>query len=307
MEWERRGVLRRVAALAGVGLGGATGFTVGSAPATAVESEPGHAVERRRGGPTDRARQRVDADLPAGVTLFDLDGDGEYAVTVERAGAAVRDDDHPRPVHATSGGRSTVDYALAAVEPPAGTTLGGLGELSYDYRGSAGVTASAATGGGTTTDGGTATGESDPGDGSAAGPTPGEVFVVVETGDGRHGAYCSVDAAPGAGGEWRTVDVLARLRGEGGDAGGGDDAVGGGNEGDAGDGRWYEYTGDNRESFDDALARFGPDARLRRVGVGVGDAVEPTAVDAYYGGPMIDGTARRFPVEVVNRVSRGAR
>ncbi|WP_115865379.1 hypothetical protein [Halorussus litoreus] len=323
MDRERRAVLRTVAAAAGVAVGSGTGVAAESGTRVTAESRTGGAAEARAGVGTGTERrglgQQVDAELQPGVTLFDLDGDGEYVMTVERAGEVMRDDDHPRPIHVTSGGQSTVDYAVSTVEAPSGTTLGGLDSLSYDYY---------------------AGGEAETGE-STTGAAPGETFLVVENDDGRHGASLAVDRGEGGkagggggrgedsedgggggrgedsenggggggdedgeaggSGQWRTFDVLARMGREGDGTGGGetvDDGTGG---------RWFEYTavedGYDGESFEDPVERFGADARLVRVGVGVGDPVTPVAVDAYFDNLAVDGEPRRFPASVVNRVS----
>lgn len=252
MNRERRAVIRGVAAL--------TGVVVGTGANSAATTDAG-----------DR-RQQVAAELQPGVTLFDLDGDGEYAATVEEASAEMRDDDHPRPIHVTSGGRSTVDYAVSVVEPPTETTLGGLDRLSYDYYEGA--------------DDSVSNGQAD------GGLAPGEPFLVVENDDGRHGLYLTEDGDEDdrQAEQWRTLDVLDRLGG-----------------GSASERRWFEYTtvegGYDGRSFADVLARFGESARLVRVGVGHGDAVTPATLDAYYDNLTVGGETGRFPTSVVSRVS----
>jgi hypothetical protein len=248
--WNRRAVLRGIAAL--------TGAVVGS----------GSAFARKRTA-TRRFDQQVDASLPPGVTLFDLDGDSAFDATVERAPPEMQDDAHPNPIHVTSKGRSTVDYAASVAEPAESTTLGDLEELSYEYY--------------VGRDDG-AGGESD------GGPSAlGETFLVVENDDGRHGMYLTPDGAGGRE-QWRTVDALALVQGDTGGATG-----------------WFEYTeiesGYDGQRFADAVGRFGADARLVRVGVGRGDAVTPTTLDAFYDNLAVDGQTGRFPDSVANRVS----
>jgi hypothetical protein len=215
--------------------------------------------------------------LPPGVTQFDLDGNGEFDATVERAPAAMRDDAHPNPIHVTSDGRSTVDYAASVAEPPQSTTLGDLDELAYEYY----ERSSGASEG--TEDGAEATS----GDGLSG---PGETFLVVENGDGRHGAYLTANSASGASEQWQAIDVLAAVRGDGARASG-----------------WFEYTdvesGYDGQRFRDAVSRFGADARLVRVGIGRGDAVTPTTLDALYDNLTVNGETTQFPISVANRVS----
>ncbi|NHN59873.1 MULTISPECIES: hypothetical protein [Halorussus] len=274
----RRAVLRGLAALTGVA--GASGAVAGDRTTTRTADDRrtptrGAVAERAAIGSADdargrSARQQVDTDLPPGVTLFDLNDDGAYTARVEAAPEAMRDDAHPRPIHVTSGGNSTVDYAASIAEPSAGTTLGGLDRLAYDYyEGPNNVNR----------------------DGSGA-LAPDQTFLVVENDDGRHGMYLTY----GGGGEapteeWRTFDVLARMRGQTGGTSG-----------------WFEYTetedGYEDRSFDDVVARFGADARLVRVGVGHGDAVNPTTLDVYYDNLAVGGTTTRFPVDVAKRVDR---
>jgi hypothetical protein len=261
--WNRRAVLRGIAAL--------TGTVVGSGSAFAEK----RASDRSIG-------QQVDTSLPPGVTLFDLDGDGKFDATVERAPAEMQDESHPGPIHVTSGGRSTVDYAASIAEPPEATTLGDLDELSYEYY------ERPDDGSGEGTDDGSDGESVDGPDGGASGP--GETFLVVENDDGRHGMYLTADAAEGAGGQWQTLDVLARVQ-----------------DGSSGSNGWFEYTevesGYDGQRFGDAVSRFGVDARLVRVGVGRGDAVTPTTLDAFYDNLTVDGETGRFPDSVANRVS----
>ncbi|MFC7082476.1 hypothetical protein [Halorussus caseinilyticus] len=257
MNRERRAVLRGIAALT-VGAVGS-----GAAAENGVTAERGPAAD---GASAPSARQEVDTSLAPGVTLFDLNGDGSYTATVE-AGDDARDEAHPRPIHVTSGGNSTVDYAASIAAPSSETTLGGLGELAYDYyEGPNNV---------------------NPDDSGALAPD--ETFLVVENADGRHGMYLTADA--GGGDErWTTFDVLARMRGD-----------------TAGTSRWFEYTeteGGESATFDDVIARFGDDARLVRVGVGHGNAVNPATLDLYYDNLVIDGRTSRFPVSVTKRVSQ---
>ncbi|WP_135828183.1 hypothetical protein [Halorussus halobius] len=265
MDGERRAVLRGIVGVAGIAVGS-------GASSAAVESDG-----------TGRVGRQVDARLRSGVTLFDLDGDGEYATTVERASEPIRDDDHPEPIRVTSGGRSTVDYAVSVAEPPTGTTLGGLDGLSYDYYVGADEEISGNTDG--TTSGG-----------ADSEYLSGDPFLVVENDDGRHGASLDLGGAGSSGDRsgstdegWSTVDVLSP-------------ATGG-----TGERRWYEYTpvedGYDGESFDDAVERFGEGARLALVGVGCGNAVTPTRLDAAFGNLVVDDETVRLPTAVANRVS----
>lgn len=261
----RRAVLRGLAALTGVA--GASGAVAGE-PTTRTADEGRAAPSSGGDALAWLDGQQIDASLPPGVTLFDLNDDGAYTARVEAAPESMRDDAHPRPIHITSGGNSTVDYAASIVEPSAGTTLGGLDRLAYDYyEGANNVNR----------------------DGSGA-LAPDQTFLVVENDDGRHGMYIT----SGGGGpteEWRTFDVLARMRGQTGGTSG-----------------WFEYTetedGYEGRTFDDVIGRFGADARLVRVGVGHGDAVDPATLDVYYDNLAIGGTTSRFPVEVAQRVNR---
>ncbi|WP_435175972.1 hypothetical protein [Halorussus sp. AFM4] len=263
----RRAVLRGLAALTGVA--GASGAAAGESAVRRADDER-TAVRNRDGARAGLARQQIDTSLPPGVTLFDLNGDGTYTARVEAAPEAMRDEAHPRPIHVTSGGNSTVDYAASIAEPSAGTTLGELDRLAYDYyEGANNVNP----------------------DGSGA-LAPDQTFLVVENDDGRHGMYLTY----GGGGdeptrEWRTFDVLARMRGD-----------------TAGTSGWFEYTeteqGYEGRTFDDVVSRFGADARLVRVGVGHGDAVNPATLDVYYDNLAVGGTTTRFPVSVAKRVDR---
>jgi hypothetical protein len=279
MNRERRAVLRGAAALTvGSGVVG-TGRAVGDGHAgddgsgrTDRQTEASERTDASSSsGPERRASrvQQFDTALPPGVTLFDLNGDGEFTATVEDASEERRDDAHPRPIHVTSTGRSTVDFAASIVEP-AQTTLGGLERLTYDYL----------------------EGADNGGRGGSEGVAPDQTFAVVENADGRHGTYLSYDADSPAG-EWATFDVLARLTGD-----------------TEGTSRWFEYTaveeGYDGRTFDDAVARFGEDARLVRIGVGHGNAVEPTTLDVYYDNLVVNETTERFPVEVANRVAHSA-
>ncbi|MFC4447669.1 hypothetical protein [Halorussus aquaticus] len=272
MNRERRAVLRGVAALTGaaVGSGGAVGSGAAVGSETAVGSDStADAATTGDSGPNDRtARQEVDTSLSPGVTLFDLNGDGAYTATVEAAAESMRDDAHPRPIHVTSDGNSTVDYAASIAAPSAETTLGGLGSLSYDYY----------------------EGPNNVNPDDSGGLAPDETFLVVENGDGRHGMYLTYDAGGDPAEEWATFDVLARMRGDTG-----------------GTSRWFEYTavesGYDGRTFDDVVARFGEDARLVRVGVGHGNAVNPATLDLYYDNLVVDGTTKRFPVSVTKRTA----
>jgi hypothetical protein len=215
------------------------------------------------------AGQKVALSLPTGVVLFDLNGDGEYVATVERASISIRDDAHPRPIHVTSNGQETVDYAASIVEPESRVRLGDLDRLTYDYYE------------------GTADGGSD-----AAGSAPGETFLGVENDDARHGMYLTYDAGTDAE-QWQTHDVLARMNGD-----------------TEGTSRWFEYTsreeGYECQTFDDVIERFGPEARLVRVGVGHGNAVAPTSLDVFYDSLVVNDGTRSFPASVAKRVSRAA-
>lgn len=224
--------------------------------------------------------QEVDTSLPPGAVLFDLDGDGAYDATVERAPESMRDDARPNPVRITSGGRATVDYAASVVEPEGHPALGDLDRLSYDYYAGPDDGTGGDAGGGTTdSDGGGSNSGGSGGDGGA----PDETFLVVENDEGRHGVYLTYHDAPPAE-RWRTHDVLARATGD-----------------TAGTSGWFEYTSDDGATFDDVVARFGADARLVRVGVGRGDGVTPTTLDAAYGALVVNDGQYRFPVDVARQ------
>lgn len=261
MSLERRAVLKGVATLTVgdrvVGTSGAAG------------DDPGDAGSASRRSDGVRAVQGLDTELSPGVTLFDLNGDGEYTARVEQASGAPLDDAHPQPIRVTSNGHSTVDFATSIVAPSAETTLGGLDELAYDYY--------------------EGPNNANPDRGGAAAPD--ETFLVVENADGRHGMYLTYDGGPTE--EWATFDVLARIRGD-----------------TAGTSGWFEYTavegGYDGRNFDNVVRRFGEDARLVRVGVGHGDAVNPATLDVYFDNLVVNGTASRFPVSVAKRVSQGA-
>ncbi|USZ67609.1 hypothetical protein NGM10_12835 [Halorussus salilacus] len=241
MDRERRAVLKATGLLGGTALlGGATGVV----------------------GPT--VAQEVDTELPPGVVLFDLDGDGEYDAEVEAAPESMRGGDRTRPIHVTSRGRATVDYAASVVRPEGEVSLGDLDRLAYDrYRG--------------------------PEDGSGEGDAADETFLVVENDDGRHGMYLTDETDPGSE-EWQTSDVLARVNGNTGGTSG-----------------WFEYTeiedGYEGQTFDDAVARFGSEARLVRVGVGHGNAVTPTVLDAFFANLVVGGQRYEFPTSVARRAS----
>lgn len=204
--------------------------------------------------------QEVDTSLPPGAVLFDLDDDGTFEAEVTSGVETVGDDGHPAPIHVTSAGNSTVDYAASVVEPEGDVTLGDIDRLSYDYY------------------------EGPENDG----PAPDDTFLVVENDDGRHGMYLSFDADP-ASEQWQTYDVAARMRGD-----------------TSGTSDWFEYTsvegGDGR-TFDDVVERFGEDARLVRVGVGRGDAVEPATLDVFYDNLRINDSTQEFPTGTTKRVS----
>jgi hypothetical protein len=182
----------------------------------------------------------------------------------------MQDEAHPGPIHVTSQGRETADFAASVVEPDGEVTLGDLTRLTYDYyessdNASAGDQAGAAA--------------------------PGQTFVVVENDDGRHGAYLVHDPDPDRPREeWLTDDVLARLQGD-----------------TAGTSGWFEYTeieeGYDGETFDDFVTRFGEESRLSRVGVGLGSAANPSVLDVFYDNLSIGDATRQFPTEVANRVS----
>ena len=270
-ETDRRAVLKGVGV---TGLAGAVGILggVGGAGATGGRA----------------ATQEVDTSLPPGAVLFDLDGDGAYDATVERAPESLAGDARPNPIRITSRDRATVDYAASVVEPEGHPALGDLDRLSYDYyAGPADGTGGDAGGGTTDSDGGEGS-EDGGGEGSGGGGdggAPDETFLVVENDEGRHGAYLTYHDG-GAAERWRTHDVLARATGD-----------------TAGTSGWFEYT-DDGGTFDDVVGRFGADARLVRVGVGRGDGVAPTTLDAAYGGLVVNDRRYRFPVEVARRSGR---
>jgi len=248
MDWSRREVLKAAAA-----------STVAGAGLVATGSESAAASAGGRETPlSDAARQQVETSLPPGAVLFDLDGDGEYGATVQRAPEPVADDAHPQPIRITSDGHETVDYAASVLGPDGTPALGDLDALSYDYY-------------------------AGPDDGGV----PDETFLVVENDDGRHGMYLTFHDG-GAPEEWRTHDVLARAGGDTGGTSG-----------------WFEYTpveGDaDGRTFDDAIERFGADARLVRFGVGRGDGVDPVALDAAYGRAVVGDRTYAFPVSVSQR------
>ncbi|UPV75051.1 hypothetical protein M0R89_03040 [Halorussus limi] len=260
MNRERRAVLRWTAAAA-VGAVG-SGAVVESGAAEGSESNARGANDATPA--VEAALQQVNTELPPGVTLFDLNGDGSYTATVE-SGSAVGDDSHPNPIHVTSSGNSTVDYAASIVAPSAEPTLGSLSGLRYDYyEGPNNVNP----------------------DESSGGLAPDETFLVVENADGRHGMYLTSDDGSDPPSEsWRTFDVAARLAG----------------------GNWFEYTdlesGYDGRNFGDVVARFGADARLVRVGVGHGDAVNPATLDVYYDNLVVNGETLRLPTSVAKRVA----
>lgn len=281
MDRERRAVLRGVAALTGATLGGsALGGASAASDGTAenwrseraeVEYRQEDGENRQDEGVEEGDRQEepdgqgIDNSLPPGVTLFDLNGDGTFTARVERASPEMQDDAHPNPIHITSKGRETVDFAASVVEPDGQVTLGDLDRLTFDYY------------------------EGPENDGGGQAAAPGQTFVVVENADGRHGAYLAHDGG-GPAEEWLTFDVLARMSGDTGEANG-----------------WFEYTpieeGYDGETFDDFVGRFGTDARLLRVGVGLGSAANPTTLDTFYDNLTIGDATRRFPTEVAGRVS----
>lgn len=230
------------------------------------------AVESGRATGNRAATQEVDTSLPPGAVLFDLDEDGAYDAEVERASESMRDDARPGPIRVTSQGRATVDYVASVVRPEHRPALGDLDRLAYDYYA------------------GPADGTGGDGGGAGDGATPDETFLVVENDAGRHGVYLTYHDGRAAE-QWRTHDVSARLTGD-----------------TAGTSGWFEYTavesGADR-TFDDAVSRFGADARLVRVGVGRGDGVTPTTLDAFYGGLVVNDRRYRFPVSVARR-SAGA-
>jgi hypothetical protein len=279
MKRERRAVLKGIAALTGVAIGSGTAVgrsagggtraaNHGRVPVGGSATDEGRATDGT--GPSDEAgpsNQQVNTSLPPGVTLFDLNDDGAYTATVESASEEVQDGNHPEPIHITSSGNSTVDYAASVAAPGTETTVGGLDELTYDYyEGPENANA----------------------DGSS-GVAPDQTFLVVENGDARHGMYLSYDAG-GDRGQWETFDVLARIRGD-----------------TAGTSRWFEYTdieeGYDGETFDSVVERFGEQATVVRVGVGHGNAVNPATLDVFYDNLVVNGTTSRFPTSVAKRVS----
>ena len=272
MNRERRAVLKGIAALTGVAVG--SGTAVGrSAEGGARAANHGRVPVGRSagsGGPSDEAgpsNQQVNTSLPPGVTLFDLNDDGAYAATVESASEEVQDGNRPEPIHITSSGNSTVDYAASVAAPGTETTVGGLDELTYDYY----------------------EGSEDANPDGSGGVAPDQTFLVVENSDGRHGMYLSYDA-DGDGGQWETFDVLARIRGDAAETS-----------------RWFEYTdieeGYDGQTFDSVVERFGEQATVVRVGVGHGNAVNPATLDVFYDNLVVNGTTSRFPTSVAKRVS----
>ncbi|WP_276298862.1 hypothetical protein [Halorussus lipolyticus] len=185
MNRERRAVLKGIGALVAGAAGGGT--AAGNSGAVGDGRRKGGAVgSNAEETPRGATNQQVDTSLSPGVTLFDLNDDGEYAARVESAPDEVRDDAHPDPIHVTSDGNSTVDYAASIAAPDAETTLGGLTDLTYDYY-------------------------AGPDD---TGIAPDQTFVVVENDDGRHGMYLTVGAG-GSAERWTTFDVLSRMTGSG--------------------------------------------------------------------------------------------
>ncbi|WP_135853895.1 hypothetical protein [Halorussus salinus] len=264
MNRERRAVLRWTAAATVGAVGG--GAVVGSGAA-----KRGDADVRDANGANSVARpsraaaalQQVDTELRPGVTLFDLNGDGSYTATVE-SGSEVRDGSHQNPIHVTSNGNSTVDYAASIAAPSGEPTLGSVGDLRYDYYEGANNV--------------------NPDDGG--GLAPDETFLVVENDDGRHGMYLTSDDGSDPPSEsWRTFDVGARLTG-----------------GDWFEYTDLESGYDGR-SFRDVVGRFGEGALLVLVGVGHGDAVNPATLDLYYDNLVVDGQSLRLPTSVVERVA----
>lgn len=270
MNRERRAVLRGIAALTGAGVGsGGTVAASGDSKRTMDEQVGERAVDER--GNERTVNQEIDTELPPGVVLFDLNGDGEFSATVERAPREVRGDGHRNAIHITSGGRETVDFAASVVQPRGRVTLGDVERLRYDYY--------------------EGTDDVD-GRRQAGAAAPGQTFVVVENADGRHGAYLTYDHASDdrPAGEWLTHNVYARLTGD-----------------TAGTSGWFEYTPIEADydgkTFDDFVGRFGTDARLLRVGVGLGSAANPTTLDVFYDALTIDGETRQFPISVEKRVA----
>ena len=267
MNWERRAVLKGVVGLVGGAVWGGTAAGKDGTDESGPGGNRGVGGGRQAGSNRGAANQEVDTSLPPGVTLFDLNDDGAYTARVEEAPAEMRDDDHPGPIHVTSGGNSTVDYAASIAAPETEPTLGGLTELTYDYY----------------------EGPDNSNPDSSGGIAPDQTFVVVENDDGRHGAYLTYDAG-GDGGQWDTFDVLARMRGD-----------------TAGSSRWFEYTaieeGYDGQTFDNVVERFGDEALVVRVGVGHGNAVNPATLDVFYDNLVVNGTTTRFPTSVAKRVS----
>src|SRR6056297_2540403 len=266
MNRERRAVVRWTAAATIGAVGGGAGAVGSGAVVGDGAAERGESNAPDANDPTAATRaalQQVDTELPPGVTLFDLNGDGSYTATVE-SGSDVRDDSHQNPIHVTSNGNSTVDYAASIAAPSGAPTLGSLGDLRYDYyEGADNV---------------------NPDDGG--GLAPDETFLVVENDDGRHGMYLTADdGSDPPGEEWRTFDVGARLTG-----------------GDWLEYTDLESGYDGRR-FGDVVGRFGEDALLVRVGVGHGDAVNPATLDLYYDNLVVDGQSLRLPTSVVERVA----
>lgn len=265
MNRERRAVLRWTAAatVGAVGSGAVVGSeaVVGSGATKRGEANASNANDAPAA--TRAALQQVDTSLPPGVTLFDLNGDGSYTATVE-SGADVRDGSHPNPIHVTSNGNSTVDYAASIAAPSGEPTLGSLGDLRYDYY----------------------EGPNNVNPDDSGGLAPDETFLVVENDDGRHGMYLTEDdgSDPPAE-EWRTFDVAARLTG-----------------GDWFEYTDLEPGYDGR-SFGDVVERFGEGALLVRVGVGHGDAVNPATLDLYYDNLVVGGRTIRFPTSVIKRTA----
>lgn len=213
--------------------------------------------------------QQVETELTEGVTLFDLNDDGNYAAQVESAPESVADADRAGAIRVTSEGRETVDYATTIVAPNGAPRLGDLERLSYEfYEGP----------------------ENQSSEGGAA--APGETFVVVENEDGRHGMYLSSGANAG-GEQWQSVDVLSLLRGQTGNTDGWFEYT----DLEAG----YES-----QRFSNAIEQFGPDATLALVGIGRGNAVTPTTLDVSYANLRINGESRQFPTSVAERVSHAS-
>jgi hypothetical protein len=267
MNRERRAVLRGIAALTGVAVGSGTAVGGSTEIGSSAPDGSGVPVGGRRSSEGGPPNQQVSTSLPPGVTLFDLNHNGEYTATVESASEEIRDGNHPGPIHITSNGNSTVDYAASVAAPGGETTLGGLDELTYDYY----------------------EGPDNTNPDGSGGVAPDQTFLVVENDDGRHGMYLNYDSG-GNPEQWATFDVLARIRSD-----------------TAGTSRWFEYTeieeGYDGETFDNVLERFGEQATLVRVGVGHGNAVSPATLDVFYDNLVVNGTASRFPTSVAKRVS----